>query len=106
MIRRLGSVLVVSSLACAVAPPAPAEDPVVAQARAVLVEKHPSGDRVARAAVPAGGSRAERIISLLAALGDPSTRLLGPEAWRAFLADDLAPRPPVDVEADRIEPFA
>jgi carboxyl-terminal processing protease len=77
---------VVACAAAPVSPPAP-EDPVVEQARALLVAMHPAGDRLVQAALPAGGSRADRIEALLAALGDPSTRLLGPEAWKSFLAE-------------------
>jgi carboxyl-terminal processing protease len=62
-----------------------AEDPVVGQARALLVARHPSGERVAT--VPVTGSRRERIEALLSILGDPSTRLLPAKAWAPFLAE-------------------
>lgn len=76
-------------LACAGAPvqPRPDDDPVVAQARQALATQHPSGGRVASVAFPPGTSRRGRIDALLAALGDPSTRLLTPEAWAAFLPE-------------------
>jgi carboxyl-terminal processing protease len=88
-----GSVL----LACAGAPvrSPTADDPVVAQAREVLASQHPDGARVAAMALP-GASRPGRIEALLAALGDPSTRLLSPEAWTAFLAD-VSDQPTVGV---------
>lgn len=76
-------------LACAGAPvqPRPDDDLVVAQARQALVTQHPAGGRVAAVAFPPGTSRRGRIDALLAALGDPSTRLLTPEAWAAFLPE-------------------
>ena len=76
-------------LACAGAPvPAPtADNPVVAQAREALVTQHPEGARVTGVAFPPGASRGARIEALLAALGDPSTRLLSPGAWSAFGAE-------------------
>jgi carboxyl-terminal processing protease len=58
----------------------------VAQARQALATQHPDGARVAAGAA-SGESRVARIEALLAALGDPSTRLLSPEAWSAFLAE-------------------
>lgn len=58
---------------------------MVAQARALLVARHPSGERVET--VPVRGSRRERIEALLAILGDPSTRLLPAKAWAPFLAE-------------------
>ncbi len=67
--------------------PATGEDPVVARARALLVAMHPAGERVAGVRGPAGGSRREGIQALLAALGDPSTRLLTTRGWPAFLAE-------------------
>ncbi|MGZ6140885.1 MAG: S41 family peptidase [Myxococcaceae bacterium] len=86
----VSSAFVVCSLfvGCAAAPVAPAvaDDAVVAQARALLVENHPSGERVASVKVT-GASRREAIDALLAALGDPSTRLLPADAWPAFLAE-------------------
>jgi len=76
-------------LACAGAPvqPRPDDDPVVAQARQALATQHPAGGRLAAVAFPAGTSRRGRIDALLAALGDPSTRLLTPEDWAAFLPE-------------------
>jgi len=81
----LGGVL----LACASAPvqPRPDDDPVVAKARRALATQHPAGGRLAAVTFPAGTSRRGRIDALLAALGDPSTRLLTPEAWAAFLPE-------------------
>jgi carboxyl-terminal processing protease len=81
----LGAVL----LACAGAPvqPRPDDDPVVAQARRALVTKHPAGGRLGAVAFPAGTSRRGRIDALLAALGDPTTRLIQAEAWPSFLAE-------------------
>jgi carboxyl-terminal processing protease len=78
-----------SLLACAGAPvpPPSAEDPVIAQAREVLATRHPEGARVSGVTAARGASRAAGIEALLAALGDPSTRLLGPDAWAAFLAE-------------------
>ena len=66
--------------------PAGSIDPVVEQARAVLVAKHPEGARLAKVTIPAG-SRSSGIEALLAALGDRSTRLLSAQAWPAFLAE-------------------
>lgn len=90
MRAQVPSALVVCSLfvGCAAAPVSPAvpDDPVVAQARTMLVENHPSGDRVASVKVT-GASRREAIDALLAALGDPSTRLLPADAWPTFLAE-------------------
>jgi carboxyl-terminal processing protease len=76
-------------LACAGVPvqPATGEDPVVAQARQALATQHPAGGRLAAVAFPAGTSRRGRIDVLLATLGDPSTRLLTPEGWAAFLPE-------------------
>src|SRR5689334_21165386 len=76
-------------LACAGAPvqPPPDDDRVVAQARQALATQHPAGGRLAAVVLPAGSSRRGRIDALLAALGDPSTRLLTPEAWAAFLPE-------------------
>jgi C-terminal processing protease CtpA/Prc len=68
-------------------PPPTADDPVVAQAREALVTQHPEGARVTGVAFPPGASRGARIEALLAALGDPSTRLLSPGAWLAFGAE-------------------
>jgi carboxyl-terminal processing protease len=67
------------------ASPATPEDPVVGQARALLVARHPSGERLATVLVT--GSRRERIEALLSILGDPSTRLLPAKAWAPFLAE-------------------
>src|SRR5215471_18340039 len=61
-------------------------DPVVEQARSLLMAKHPRGDRLANTVSPPG-SRSSRIQDLLLTLGDPSTRLLSAEAWTAFLAE-------------------
>jgi len=76
-------------LACAGAPlsPPPVDDDVVAQAREALATRHPEGARLAGVTLPRGASRETSIGALLAALGDPSTRLLGPEAWAAFLGE-------------------
>ena len=58
---------------------------MVGQARALLVARHPSGERVATVQVT--GSRRERIEALLSILGNPSTRLLPAKAWTPFLAE-------------------
>lgn len=62
-------------------------DPVVEQARALLVSRHPAGDRLATVPLPEGSSRRARIEALLARLGDPSTRLIAAEDWPSFLAE-------------------
>jgi carboxyl-terminal processing protease len=82
----MASACVLVGCAGAPVPSPPADDPVVAQAREVLATQHPQGTRVAAVAVT-GAPRAEQIEGLLAALGDPSTRLLSPAEWTAFLAD-------------------
>ena len=76
-------------LACAGAPvqPRPDDDPVVAQARQTLATQHPAGGRLQAVTFPPGTSRRGRIDVLLATLGDPSTRLLTPQAWAAFLPE-------------------
>jgi hypothetical protein len=82
----MASACVLVGCAGAPVPSPPADDLVVAQAREVLATQHPQGTRVAAVAVT-GAPRAEQIEGLLAALGDPSTRLLSPAEWTAFLAD-------------------
>jgi len=76
-------------LACASAPvpPLSMDDAVVAQAREALARRHPDGARVVGVAAPRGASRGAAIEALLGALGDPSTRLLAPDAWAAFAAE-------------------
>jgi C-terminal peptidase prc len=61
-------------------------DPVVEQARTLLMAKHPNGDRLANTVSPPD-SRSRTTQSLLAVLGDPSTRLMSAAAWASFLAE-------------------
>src|SRR5262249_15149789 len=71
-------------------------DPVVSQARDILVAGHPEGARLASAPLPPRGTREERIRALLSALGDPSTRLIPARDWPAFLAE-VSDQPTVGV---------
>ena len=69
------------ALAVTLASPARAAGPVE-DARAALVEMHPDGARLEKWAPPVDLTERAQILSMLAALGDPSTRLLDAEQWR------------------------